>query len=246
MDSGEFKEDYRQFIISKWVTQEIKSFKQPSLLDLQNQSKYYKYLIEKFIPNRKDIDILELGSGWGGFIYTLKKLGYSNIDAVDKIPECCAFVENEIGIKVICIDAFDFFPKRDTNRKYDVIAAFDVLEHLNKNEIVQLMQSIYEALSDNGVFIMRTPNGGSLSGLYIRYSGFTHEIAFTPLSVDELFKAIGFKKVYCLPDPKINFNLLKDLVKKLAARFLAKLLSLDPNFINSTNIIGVGVKSDEE
>lgn len=116
------------------------------------------------------------------------------------------------------------------------------MEHFSKNEIVTLMLSIFESLKPGGVFIMKVPNGGSLSGLYIRYSGFTHELAFTRLSINELFKAVGFQKVICIPEPDLNTNPIKGLLKKLVKKFIARLFGLDPNFILSTNIIGVGVK----
>lgn len=244
MDNKELNKDYRQFIISRWVASEIENFKEPSLLDLENQSRYYKPLVKKFIPNRKEIDILEIGCGWGGFIYTLKSEGYFNVEAIDLIPECCTFVKNRLEVKVTCIDIFQFF--KTNRKKYDVIAAFDVVEHFNKNEIVSLIKLIYESLNNGGIFIMKSPNGGSLSGLYIRYSGFTHEIAFTQLSINELFKAIGFHKIYCMPEPELNTNPIKVLLKRLLKRFAARLFSLDPNFINSANIIGVGIKSNEK
>ncbi|MDI6701317.1 MAG: hypothetical protein QME48_08860 [bacterium] len=69
------------------------------------------------------------------------------------------------------------------NKKYDVIAAFDVIEHFNKNEIVTLIPLIFNSLP------------------------------------------------------------IKGLLKNLIKRFIARLLLLDPSFINSANIIGVGVKN---
>ncbi len=89
---------------------------------------------------------------------------------------------------------------------------------------------------------MRVPYGGSLKGLYIRYSGFIHELAFTPLSVNELFKAVGFQKVLCIPEPEENNNLMKRFLKNLVKRLIGRLLSLEPDFIFSGNIICVGYK----
>ena len=177
-------------------------------------------------------------------IYALKKFGFQHIDAIDIIPECCNFVKERLGVNVSCMDVFQFFNQND--KKYDVIVAFDVLEHFSKNEIVLLMTSIFESLNNKGVFIMRSPNAGSPIGLYIRYSGFTHEIAFTSLSINELFRVIGFKRIYCVPEPELSSNIIKVLIKRMVRKFVGRLLSLDSNFINSANIIGIGIKSDEE
>ncbi len=66
MDNENNIRDYRQFIISKWANTEIESFKKPSEADLENYSKYYKFLIDKFFPKEKSAEILEIGCGWGG------------------------------------------------------------------------------------------------------------------------------------------------------------------------------------
>lgn len=105
-----------------------------------------------------------------------------------------------------------------------------------------LMSQIFESLKEEGLFMMRVPNAGSPRGLYIRYSGFTHEIAFTPLSIEELFKAVGFQRVYCIPEPELGNNPIKRLLKRILAKFTARLLFLDSHFIYSTNIIGIGIK----
>ncbi len=93
-----------------------------------------------------------------------------------------------------------------------------------------------------GCFIFRAPNGGSLAGLYIRHSGFTHEVAFTPLSINELLKIAGFRKVLVIPEPGISKNPLKNLLDRILRYFLGKVFSLDPKFVRSANIIGIGIK----
>ncbi|MCM8833255.1 MAG: class I SAM-dependent methyltransferase, partial [Candidatus Omnitrophica bacterium] len=149
----------------------------------------------------------------------------------------------EFNVNGICEDAISFL--RNNNKKYDVIIAFDVVEHFNKEEIVVLTEYIYNSLKDAGIFIMRVPYGGSLGGLYIRYSGFTHEVAFTELSIEELFRTVGFNRIICIPEPDIHPNLIKSSIKKIINKIIVKALGLpmkDPNFIRSINIIGIGFK----
>lgn len=237
------KKNYRNFAISKWVASNIESFRKPTELDLEKQSKYYSQIIKKFFPLNKNIEILEIGCGYGFFIYTLiKKFGYTKVVAIDIIPECCFFVNDTFGIKVQCIDVFEYF--KNNNKNFDVIVAFDVIEHFNKNETINLMQYIYNSLNKGGLFIMRVPNGGSLSGLYIRYSGFTHEIAYTELSINELFKSIGFSDVYCVPESEIYYKEknLKNIIKKLYQKIISIPFGLKPEFMFSANIIGIGKK----
>lgn len=238
--------DYRKFIIPRWVSQEIESFPRPSREELKKQSQYNAPVIDRFLPARRESAILEIGCGFGGFLFALTERGYKNIKAIDLIPECCAFVEEEIGIKPECTDLLDFLAKDEG--RYDAIVAFDVIEHFNKNEIVAIVQRLYDALNPGGVFIMRVPNGGSISGLSVRYSGFTHETAFTKASIGELFKAIGFRDVACVPDPVFAASPLKGVVKHAiqwtTERIvsLGTLFSIEAKFAVSKNVTGVGWK----
>jgi 2-polyprenyl-3-methyl-5-hydroxy-6-metoxy-1,4-benzoquinol methylase len=233
--------NYRKFMIERWISSHIDTFREPDEEDLSIQLRYYSKLIERFIPKDKNIKILEIGCGFGGFIYALKNCGYENILGIDIIPKCCNFVSNRFNIKVICSDILDYFNERGIKGQYDVIAAFDVIEHFEKGEIVKIMLCIYEALKENGIFISRVPYGGSLRGLYIRYSGSTHETAFAELIIDELFRVIGFKEVYTLPEEKlIEVKHIKRIMKKLINYLVGRILGIDPAYVNSSNIIAVG------
>ena len=238
--------DYRKIIIPRWVSQEIESFPKPSEEELKAQSRYNAPLIDEYMPAGKASAILEVGCGFGGFLFALKERGYTNLTAIDLIPECCAFVHERIGIKAECVDVLTFLAEDEG--RYDAIVALDVIEHFNKNEIVAIVERFYDALNPGGVFIMRVPNGGSISGLSVRYSGFTHETAFTKGSIHELFKAMGFREVTCLPDPVYAKNPLKGAVK-YAMRWTAEriisfgtLLAIEPDFAVSKNVTGVGWK----
>lgn len=238
--------DYRKVIIPRWVSEEGTSFPTPSREQLKEQSRYSYPLIDRFLPENRGSAILEIGCGFGSFLLALTERGYTNLAAVDLIPECCSFVEEQIGIKPECSDLLEFLARDE--RRYDVIVAFDVIEHFTKNEIVAIVQRLYDSLNPGGVFVMRVPNGGSLGGLSVRYSGFTHETAFTSASVHELFHAIGFRGVECVPDPVFANSAVKGAVKH-AIRWTAEravsfatLFAIEANFAVSKNVTGVGRK----
>jgi len=76
---------------------------------------------------------------------------------------------------VIQDDVFSFL--KNTDKVYDVICAFDLLEHFHKDELLDLLGLIHSRLTLGGIFVFRTPNGeGPFVGRY-RYGDFTHEIA---------------------------------------------------------------------
>jgi 2-polyprenyl-3-methyl-5-hydroxy-6-metoxy-1,4-benzoquinol methylase len=243
----EFPKDYRHLSISRWVENKIETFTRPTTSALDSQSRYYDSLVERFFPKHRDASILELGCGWGPLVYCLKRHGYRNIEAIDVIAQCCEFVGKELGVDAQNTDLLEFLDRRA--KTYDVIAAFDVIEHFTKDEIVAITTVIHETLAPGGVFVFRVPNGASLGGLAIRYSGFTHEVAFTRQSVDELLRVAGFEKAVCVPEPVHARNPVHRALRRTARAFSGFVLSaltsfyLDRRFVTSNNVIGVGFKA---
>jgi SAM-dependent methyltransferase len=238
--------DYRKVIIPRWVRQEIESFPKPTRAELVNLARYYHPLVDRLMPQDRGAAVLELGCGFGSFLQALKDRGYGNVKAIDLIPECCAYVREEIGIAAECADVIEFLSREEG--RYDAIVAFDVIEHFNKNEIVGIVERLHEILSPGGVLVIRVPNASSQAGVSTRYAGFTHETAFTPTSLTELFKAMGFADVECLPDPVYARTPLRSAVKRAARWAFEQVLSVatmrmvPAAFTVSQNITAVGRK----
>lgn len=239
-------DDYRGHVIPQWVANNTASFRKPSRAKQEFSSRKYDWLISRFLPSDSGTRLLEIGCGWGTFLLALKRHGYSNIEAMDLMPECVAHVEQEFGVGATYGDLREFL--RGQRRAYDVIAAFDVLEHFTKNELVPLTKTLCEWLRPGGLLIIKVPNGASLGGLNLRYSGFTHELAFTPTSLDELFRAVGFEYCETVPEP-IHGRRKWRVAFRRAARFASGWLlsastgfEVDRRLIVSNNIISVAHK----
>jgi len=48
-----------------------------------------KTLIDPLLPKQKDISILDLGCGYGAFVFACEKAGYHHIVGVDNLPVNC-------------------------------------------------------------------------------------------------------------------------------------------------------------
>ena len=159
---------------------------------------WYKKEVLPRMPKDKSVQILELGCGTGAFLKLLSDSGYNNITGVEIGSEQLLMAE-KLGVKkyVVQDDILNFLRKKE--KKYNIIFAFDVLEHFTKDEVIELLSLIYDNLGDLGMFIFRTPNGEALfSGRY-RYGDFTHELCFTRNSLNQVLKLVGFKEVKCYP-----------------------------------------------
>lgn len=212
--------------------------------DLELERKWYKTLIiDKILPPDKNAKILDLGCGYGPFLYTLQKEGYTNSLGID-INIDLLETGKRFGVRnVFRMDLVNFLKQEQNRNSFDVITAFDVIEHFTKDEILDILDNIYKNLRFNGLFIMKTPCAESLKGLATRYSDFTHEIAFTRRSALELFTTIGFKKIRVFPDKIIHYN-LKMVIGWILQTAIAKMFRAD-RWMFSQNLIAVGYKCKE-
>lgn len=150
-------------------------------------------LIDRHVPESRDLRIADLGCGHGALVHCLKSLGYRNVEGVDVSSEQVALA-HRLGLNEIRQgDLMGFLA--DAGGTYDVLFLMDVLEHLEKQEIVDLLSQMRGALADGGRAIIHVPNGEGLFGMRVRYGDFTHINCFTPQSIRQVLHACGFRMV---------------------------------------------------
>lgn len=135
------------------------------------------------IQNFKNRKVLEVGSSYGGFINNLNKEGFKNVTASDMNK---SLLSKEIKNKFVYMDIT--YTKRQTDRqtdRYDVIFAFDVLEHITESE--KVVKNIFSLLSKDGLFIFSVPYPRKLN-LYDPY----HINMHYPNYWTNLFNRSGF------------------------------------------------------
>lgn len=114
--------------------------------------------------------VLELGFGNGRFLGFARDSG-ADVAGTELIPEARALAQSA-GIKVYSADlsdAVDLAP-----RQFDLVVAFDVLEHLTFDEIKKLFDQLALLLRAGSVVIARFPNGASPLGCVSQYGDHTH------------------------------------------------------------------------
>jgi len=228
---------YKKYLSSINITQEDLEFLFDSDVFLQKE-------IEDNLPEDKNANILDLGCGYGSFLNTLKKKGYKNLFGVEIGEEQNKFL-NSKGFDVSQGDIIDFL-KNDINT-YDLITLFDVLEHFNKDEIIELLPLLMERISKTGVLIVRLPNGEAIFKGSIMYGDFTHETFLTKRSMIQLFKIFGFSSVEVYPIYNFGKSWKAKIAKIIYISFikLYKILLLIDNsasveyFIPTQNILGI-------
>ena len=168
---------------------------------------YFRRLISKFLDSvSKNCSILDIGCGSGELLLCLKHYGYTDLAGIDISPE-----QVELAIKnglseVTCVNFEDFLGQ--TKKKYDLVFLMDVLEHLSKNDIIALLESISKCLKDNGQLIIHVPNGQGLLGGHVYYGDFTHQTCFTNKSLSQVLNISGYNEVKCYEDKPVVHGLL--------------------------------------
>lgn len=134
--------------------------------------------------------------------------------------------ERQITVHDISTDN-DFYDKNAD--KFDYIIMSHVLEHIPKNEIINLLISIRKLLKYNGHLIVMVPNAQSNTGCYWAYEDFTHNLLFTSGSLYYVLRAAGFSNIDFL-----DIDCLSDStgIKRYLKKWLLALYRFNYHFWN--------------
>lgn len=134
----------------------------------------------------KRADVLEIGFGNGEFLGWARAQG-ANITGSELTPAAIASAE-AAGIALLPAD----FERRSADAiRFDLIAAFDVFEHLDGPAIVAKLTAIATMLRPGGWLILRYPNGQSPFGLFAQHGDATHISALSRAKIEQYAAGTG-------------------------------------------------------
>lgn len=160
--------------------------------------------IRPLLPRPELGRALDIGCGQGELVRLLLAEGY-DAEGIDISPEQVALAK-AAGVDAVTEGDFGTALAARAG-ELGVVTATDVLEHLEKNEILATFDSVAQALVPGGVFVARVPNAVSPFGGHIRYGDFTHEAWFTAASIGQLARAAGFGSVRVMACPPVAHGL---------------------------------------
>lgn len=108
---------------------------------------------------KRDISILDFGSGNGYYSFLLLELGFKDIQAFDFDEKTKLSFEGS-DVK------FTTSEKEITSEKYDIILLNHVIEHVPAPR--ELIKMLYRLLNKKGVLYIRTPNNQSICSVYFK------------------------------------------------------------------------------
>ena len=244
--------DFRQRIYLGYATCRHESLVPTGIGELESRGPYLRALIARHFPPTRDVTILDLGCGCGALLHFARLAGFTRATGVDRSPEQIAGAQR-LGIDGVregdLIEALD---ELDSG-SLDVIVAFDVIEHLTRNELLPLVDSVQRVLKPGGRWIIHTPNAESPLFGRIRYGDLTHELAFTRTSIGQLLFSSGFLSVSCYEDSPVVHGVVSAtrwLIWKLARGLLRFYLAAETGRLHepaifSQNFLVVAIKGDK-
>jgi 2-polyprenyl-3-methyl-5-hydroxy-6-metoxy-1,4-benzoquinol methylase len=178
--------DFRHELYRRYVS----TFKADAKLGAEPSTAWWDH---KYLPLLNALDrsaaILEVGCGGGELLAYLGRRGFSHAVGIDISAEQVALARAR-GVQAELADVFDFL--RDHVASFGAIVAVDILEHLTRDELVQLAPLLFAGLRPGGLLLVQTANGAGLFPHQVIYGDLTHVTIFTPQSLAQLLRPVGF------------------------------------------------------
>ncbi|MBN2532435.1 MAG: class I SAM-dependent methyltransferase [Spirochaetales bacterium] len=222
------KQDYRSrcydaFVSTKW---------QDSHKSTKKAYDFYSLILKKrmkhILPDSRGIRIIDLACGAGHFLYFLQHEGYKDTQGIDLSDEMLK-LSSKMGIKNLKkADIFKFLP--DNKNQFDLIIANDIIEHLTKDEVILLLDLIYQSLKPGGMVLISTINAMSLFGYGTIQNEFTHVTGFTPMSLTQVLKICHFSNIKTMGEGPVEQDMrskIRSVLWKMIKLFLRFFITIE-------------------
>lgn len=192
----------RQRLYGSYASSNV-GLRTPTLKGLEHDTYYFRHHFLRHLPQDRSAKILDVGCGYGSLVYFLIRQGYRNVIGIDLSVEQVR-IASSLGIaNIVEGDMLQYL--RGRVAELDVVFATDVLEHLNKDGLLEALDAIMSGLKPGGRLILQTANAdGPFAGRY-RYGDLTHELAFTAESIAQALRIAGFSNIEVYPiEPHVH------------------------------------------
>lgn len=175
----------------------------------QRQMDCVEFNYKKYFPADLNAEVLDIGVGLGEQLICNRKWGYVNSSGIDISPETVEFCKKMDLNCTVVEDTAEFL--RQNQGKYAVITMSNVIEHIPREELIDMVSAIYEALTPDGIALISTPNMQAADAHLHFFNDATHLVGFSEHSFRQLLSASGIKDVSfsgfeCFPYKSLKFK----------------------------------------
>lgn len=189
---------YKDRFFARYVSTHIADRKGAITLEtFHRRAPYYAAQLKGLLPKSRNARIVDVGCGNGSLVWYLQQAGYTAVEGVDVSAEQIA-AGQALGLATIQqADLRSFLAGKAG--QFDLLIMRDVLEHFAKDEILEILDYCVGALRPGGRLLIQVPNGEAPFAGRIRYGDFTHELAFSVSSLQQLLRVAGLHDIRCYP-----------------------------------------------
>jgi len=164
-------------------------------------------VFRRFTDGSRPLEVLEIGCGIGGVIGALRHLEHLQLTGSEIYIQGLKYARGKMpGVNFIQLDATNI----PFHAAFDVVGAFDVLEHIEQDELV--MRQVHAALRPGGLFVVTVPQyqwmWSTLDELV------HHKRRYARRQLADRLRAAGFDVIYATSFVTTLFPLM------VASRFL--------------------------
>ena len=118
----------------------------------RSRNRILRQVVERHTDRSRQLAMLEIGCGIGGVISELRHISNLRLTASEVYVQGLHYARSRFPeVDFIQLDAADM-PFRN---EFDVVGAFDVLEHIQADE--RVIEGVHQALRPGGVFVVTVP-----------------------------------------------------------------------------------------
>jgi SAM-dependent methyltransferase len=155
----------------------------------RSDGRYFDWCIEQASLPAPPTRILEIGYGNGAFLGYCKDRGWM-VTGIE-INETLKSRATSAGFQV-----YSGIQELPSNQTFDLIAAFDVLEHIPIGQAEEMLGELHTVLSSQGAILLRVPNGDSPFGRAYQHGDRTHVETYGSEKLRQLCASLQFKMVH--------------------------------------------------
>ena len=152
-------------------------------------ARYFGWLLQNCVGIEIK-QVLELGFGNGEFLGYTRSIGLS-VCGIETLP---ALIERAHAAGIPALASTSELP---SEASFELIAAFDVMEHIEQDSLIEVLNDLATHLSPGGYILCRVPNGESPMGRMHQHGDMTHRTTLGVSKFKQIGAALGLQ-VLCL------------------------------------------------
>ena len=177
---------------------------------------------------------LEVGCGPGAFLFWARRCGVADLAGIDVSREQTALAQS-VGLPASMASFQEYLPEH--RNEFDLVVAFDVIEHLQRDEGLELLDMAHAALKPGGRLVLSTPNGAALRPGPVWAGDLTHEVLYSPATIQHALRLSGFERIEVSEIAPLSLS-----VRSTIRRVLWAVLRLVPMLVDMVETGGAATR----